>query len=433
MSVAANRREFLQGSTLAAASLLTPGLYASVAAQDNAKGGPFTVGVVGCGRGLSHIRAAIRSSQSRLKYICEVDSGRLANGMKIAEELVKDQQEDLPLPITDLRRMLEDDSVDAVFLALPNFWHAPASIMACVAGKHVYVEKPGSHNPWEAEMIVAAARKHKRVVQMGNQRRTWPGIREGIQKMQEGLIGNVLYARCWYNSARGSIGQGKPAAVPENLNWDLWQGPAGPEQEYLDNIAPYNWHWRWKYGNGELGNNGIHGLDVARWGLGVDYPEKVTYLGGRYHYDDDQETPDTGAALYHFGEKGISWDCSSCLPRREEKHSFVIFHGTEGSLHIQAAGYVAYDLKGAEIAKGTGPAGEQEHIDNFLTCIRTGEQPNSEIEDAQISTMLCHLGNIAYRTSSVVEFDPEQKKIVDNPAAMKLWKREYRDGWEPTI
>jgi len=431
MAIQESRRQFLQTSTLAAASALAPSLFVTGTARA-AFDQPLNVGVVGCGRGLSHIRAAIKSTNAKLTYICDVESGRLAGGMKLAESLLNENGGEMPTPEVDLRRLLDDPQLDAIFIAAPNHWHAPAAIMACNAGKHVYVEKPGSQNPWESEMIVAAAEKNKRVVQMGNQRRTWPGLREGIAKMKDGLIGETLYARCWYNSARGSIGKGKETEPPTNLNWDLWQGPAGPEQAFMDNIVPYNWHWVWHFGNGELGNNGVHALDVARWGLGVDHPKKVTYLGGRYHYDDDQETPDTGSALYDYGDKGISWESSSCLPRRDEKNSFVAFYGREGTLHIIGTGYVAYDLQGKEIAKGTGAGGEQEHIDNFLTCIRDGGTPNSVISDAQISSMMCHLGNIAYRTSSVVEFDPEQK-ILNNEPAMKLWKREYRSGWEPKV
>lgn len=433
MTTDTTRREFLQSSTLAAAGVLAHGLFRGAAAQESPTE-QLNVGVIGLGRGLAHVNAILNGKAARLNYICDVDTGRLERGMKTVEGKIKDldNKPEMPTPIGDLRRMLDDPKLDAIFVATTNHWHAPAAILGCTAGKHVYVEKPGSHTPWEGEQLIAAARKYNRVVQMGNQRRTWPGVQEMVQKLHDGAIGKLLYARCFYESARESIGIGKPAPVPASLNWDLWQGPA-PEREYKDNLVPYNWHWHWHYGNGELGNNGIHSLDVARWGLNVTYPKKITYLGGRYHFQDDQETPDTGTAVYDFGHCGISWECSSCHPRREEKLPICIFYGTEGTMHNTNTGWVQYDLQGKEVGKGNGPGGEQDHIDNFLGCIKSGETPNSEIEVGQTSTLLCHLGNIAYRTNSVLDFDGTSRKIVGNEEAAKLWKREYRDGWEPRI
>ncbi|MBM4075015.1 MAG: Gfo/Idh/MocA family oxidoreductase, partial [Planctomycetes bacterium] len=335
--------------------------------------------------------------------------------------------------VTDFRRMLDDPKLDTVFVATCNHWHAPATILACSAGKHVYVEKPGSHNPQEGEWMVAAARKYKRVVQMGNQRRTWSGLREGISKLNEGVIGKVLFARCWYNADRTTIGKGKVIPVPSHFDFDLWQGPA-PERPYLDNLVHYNWHWRWHWGGGELANNGIHGLDIARWGLGVDYPTQISFLGGRYHFDDDQETPDTGAAVFHFGDKGISWDVSSCHPRRDEKNDFVAFYGSEGTMHMDlGSSYRVVDLKGREIAKGSGTSGSDIHIQNFFDSIRMGKTPNSEIEEGQKSTLLCHLGNISYRLGRMLKFDPATRKIIGDKEAESMWGREYRNGWEPVV
>ena len=184
-------------------------------------------------------------------------------------------------------------------VAAPDHWHAPAAILACQAGKHVYVEKPCCHNPREGELAIAAARRHKRVVQVGTQRRSWPGVIEGIDKLRTGAIGRVLYSRGWYNNRRASIGHGKPAPVPAWLDYTLWQGPV-PERPYRDNILPYFWHWYWHWGTGELGNNGVHALDMCRWGLGVDYPTHVSSGGGRYRYDDDGQTPDTHTVTYDF-------------------------------------------------------------------------------------------------------------------------------------
>jgi predicted dehydrogenase len=427
MISAQTRRTFLQTSSLAAvATALAPHTWAEEKSAEETR--ELICAVIGTGRGMAHAAAILKAPHTKLAYLCDVDAKRLDTGMKA----IAAKNADSPVPIRDLRAALDDKKVDAVFIATCNHWHAPATIMACAAGKHVYVEKPGSHNAWEAETMVAAARKHQRTVQMGNQRRSWPALIEAVEKLRSGAIGKLLYARCWYDNARKTIGHGKPAPVPENLDYAQWQGPA-PEYAYKDNLLHYNWHWHWHFGGGELANNGIHALDVARWGLGVELPKTVSYTGGRYHYDDDQETPDTGVAQYDFGDVGIAWEGSSCHPRREEKHDFVIFYGSAGTLHIVNTGYVIYDLKGEKIAEGRGDGGEQIHIENFLDCVRTGKTPNSEIAIGQTSTLLCHLGNMSYRSGSVVKFDPATRKIIDNDAAQKYWKREYRAGWEPKV
>jgi predicted dehydrogenase len=319
-------------------------------------------------------------------------------------------------------------------VAAPNHWHAPATILGCSAGKHVYVEKPCSHTPEEGEMAVAAARKNKRIVQMGTQRRSWSGIAEAITKLHEGAIGKVLYARTWYNNRRPSIGHGKQTAAPDWLDWRMWQGPA-PDRPFKDNVVHYNWHWHWHWGNGELGNNGVHAIDVARWGLEVTYPIRVTAGGGKYRHQDDQETPDTMMVTYDFPEhKTITWEGLSWSPLGPHDDGFGIsFHGTDGSLVIRGADYVIYDMKLEEVAKGSGKAGDREHFDDFLDAVRTGRLPNADIEKAHQSTLLCHLGNIAYRTRSVLNTDPSNGHIQDNPAAMELWGREYEPGWEPKV
>ena len=425
-----SRRDFLQSSTLAAAAAMA----AHVHAENEAPESPSEIvncGVMGLGRGLTHAQRIIESNkQARLAYLCDVDQKRIAAGMKVIESLDKTAQ---PKPIQDFRRMLDDDSLDAVFIATCNHWHAPATILACKAGKHVYVEKPGSHNAREGELMVEAARAHKRVVQMGNQRRTWPAMREAVEKLQAGAIGKVHYARCVYIADRGTIGRGKPAPVPEGLDWELWQGPA-PEREYLDNIVHYNWHWRWHWGGGELANNGPHALDIARWGLDVDAPKTISHVAGRYHFDDDQETPDTGVVTYDFGHCGLAWDYSSCQPRKGQPLPMVEFTGDEGTLHIHGSpSYQFFDKQGKPTESGKSDGGEGDHIRNFLTCLRNGETPNMDVETGQKSTLLCHLGNIAYRTGRTIHFDPETRKIIGDEEATKLWTREYRPGFEPTV
>jgi predicted dehydrogenase len=413
-----DRRTFLQGAALAGTGLAAAGQ----------PGGRLAVAVIGLGRGLDHLAALVRLPDAEVRYLCDVDKNRLAHGLKAAEG----KAARTPRGVGDFRTILDDPAVDAVFIATCNHWHAPLTILACAAGKHVYVEKPGSHNAREGEWMVAAARRHKRVVQMGNQRRTWPSVREAIDKVRGGAIGRVTFARCFYNAQRPSIGRGKVVPVPSNLDYDLWQGPA-PERPYKNNVIHYNWHWHWNWGGGELANNGVHALDVARWGLGVDYPTRVSCTGGRYCYQDDQETPDTCVAAYTFGDRGITWEGSSCHARKGEGLPFVAFYGDGGILHITDPGYKIFDAAGKVVQEKAGEGGDLGHMAHFLHCVRTGERPHSEIEDAQRSTLLCHLGNIAYRTGRTVHFDPESRKIVGDPEADKLWGREYRKGWEPKV
>ncbi|HIG27981.1 MAG TPA: Gfo/Idh/MocA family oxidoreductase [Verrucomicrobiales bacterium] len=422
-----DRREFIKTSgtlSLGIGALSTvPSLQASDSAHEK-----IVVGVMGLGRGMAHVNAAIALPNAEVAYVCDVDTQRIDRALKT----VGDKQKKPVKGVQDFRKILDDKDVDVLMIATPNFWHAPATILACSAGKHVYVEKPGSNTAAEGEMMVAAARKNKRVVQMGNQRRSWPAFIEGIQKLHDGVIGDLRYARCWYNNSRGSIGQGKPAPVPSNLDYSMWQGPV-PERPYVDNLVHYNWHWRWNWGNGELGNNGIHALDVARWGLQVDLPKKVTYNGGRYHFDDDQETPDSGTAVYDYGKVGISWECSSCHRRRPEEYSFVTFYGDKGSLAFAGSGYSIYDLEGKLLEEGSGNSSTDIHVADFFNGIRNGTTPHSEIEDAQVSTLMCHLGNIGYRVGSTIHFDSDKHRIIKNRRAQKLWGKDYRNGWEPKV
>ncbi len=417
------RREFLGRSAALGAGLSVGAASILGAAGANER---FVVGVMGLGRGLGLITTMFKVPGVEVGAVCDVDRTRIDRAMRT----VTGVQERKPAGVQDFRRMLDDGALDAIFIATCNHWHAPATILACKAGKHVYVEKPGSHNPREGELMVAAARRHDRVVQMGNQRRSWPSVIEAIEKVRGGAIGTVRSARCWYSSRRGSIGKGKPAEVPAHLDYSLWQGPA-PERAYKSNLVHYNWHWHW--GNGELGNNGIHALDVARWGLGVDCPRTVSYVGGRYHHDDDQETPDTGVASFDFGHVGATWEGSSCHPRQPDHTPFVAFYGDGGSLAITDPGYILWDLAGKEVERGQARRDDPAHVANFLDCIRSGKRPNSDIEEGQKSTLLCHLGNIAYRTGETIDLDPATGRMKASKRAEELWGREYREGWEPSV
>jgi predicted dehydrogenase len=425
---AASRREFLRRTTTFSAGLtLAGGPLLLRGAESPAE--KIVVGVMGLGRGMDHVKALLQIPNTEIAWLCDVDETRLAR----AARTVAGAQTRSAREVKDVRTVLDDPAVDALFIAAPNHWHAPATILACAAGKHVYVEKPASHNAREGEWMVEAARRHRRVVQMGNQRRSWPAIREAMEKLRGGVIGPLRFARCWYTNARGSIGRGKEAPAPPHFDYTLWQGPA-PERPYRDNLVHYHWHWRWHWGGGELANNGIHALDLARWGLGVDYPRRVTFNGGRYHFDDDQETPDTGAAVFDFGTTGVTWDNSSCVPRAGENLAFVTFYGDHGSLACAGGGtYKVFDPKGKEIGQGSGPAGERDHFEDFFACIRSGRRPRADAAECQKSTLLCHLGNIAYRTGHALNIAPATGRVLNDPDASALWGREYRPGWEPKV
>jgi predicted dehydrogenase len=423
-----HRRGFLGA---AAAGLSTGLSYRFAGAGVIGASEKIVVAIIGTGgRGTGHADAFARLPSAEVGYVCDVDSRRAGQ----AADVVVKAGGKVPKIARDLRRVLDDKAVDAVVIATCNHWHAPAAILACSADKHAYVEKPCSHNPREGELLVEAARKHKRVVQMGNQRRSWATIAEVVEQLQGGVIGRVYLARCFYNNTRGSIGRGHEAAVPEWLDYDLWQGPA-PRRPYHDNYLHYNWHWFWHWGNGELGNNGIHSLDLCRWGMGVEFPVRVTSAGGRYAFEDDQETPDTHDVSFEFdGRKRITWEGISCNGYLPGVPTFsVIFYGDKGSLTLFDGGYTIQDLKGKETKKGKNGGGDQPHQTNFLAAIRSEATPNSEIAEGHKSTLLCHLGNIAHRTGRTLRCDPANGHVLDDPDAMKLWSREYEPGWEPKV
>jgi len=398
----------------------------------NAAGRKLRVAVMALGRGMAHIRALLVLPDVEIAYLAEVDPLRLAAGMK----LVSESQKAPCRGVVDFRTCLEDPTLDALFIAATNFWHTPAAVLAMQAGKHVYVEKPGSSNPYEAELIVAATRKYGKVVQMGNQRRTW--MREAIAALHAGAVGEVRFARSFYYASRASIAAPSRPASPD-LDLDLWQGPVADEPgRDIAKFVHYNWHWLWHWGNGELGNNGVHTLDILRWGLRVNYPRRISYNGGRYWHRDPQETPDTGTAVFDYGHCGMEWVQSSCTPRTAEKPTAeCVFYGDNGTFAITGGtttGWTVYDPKGVKVSEGKGPnAGDPPHVGNFLDAIRGNATLNSPIEEGQISAMLCHLGNIAYRTNVTVECDPATGRMINHPAGEKLWKRAYRKGWEPVL
>ncbi|MGC1273000.1 MAG: Gfo/Idh/MocA family oxidoreductase [Planctomycetaceae bacterium] len=425
-----DRRDFLGATAGLAASLYLSG---SATAAD-ASNKPVRIAVMGCGgRGGALAKSFAGQPGVTVATVCDPDSTRMTN---VAAALKK-QTGAAPTLQADIRKLLDDESIDALVVAAPNHWHGPATIMACGAGKHVYVEKPCSYNPAEGEMMIAAAAKNGRVVQVGTQRRSQSAIQEGIKLVHDGAIGEAYYGRSWYANVRGPIGKGEATDPPKELNYDLWQGPA-PRKPFHSNYLHYTWHWFWHWGNGEVGNNGPHSLDLCRQALQVEYPTRVVSSGGRYAYDDDQETPDTHVVGYEFdGGKQMMWEGLSCNRHGCDKTGFgATIHGNGGTLTISASGYVLYDDRGKEVRKQTGNGnGDAEHIPNFLAAVRAGDASllNCDIETGHKSTLLAHLGNIAHRTGRTLNCDNSNGHVKNDDEAMKLWRRDYEPGWEPTV
>jgi predicted dehydrogenase len=402
------------------------------------------VAVIGTnGRGLAHVQCLNLPNVS-IAAICDVDERAIAKGVK---ETVKFQSAP-PAGVKDFRRVLEDKSIDAVTIATPDHWHAPMAILALAAGKHVYVEKPCSHNPREGELLIAAVAKYKRVCQMGNQRRSFPTMHEAMGLLREGIIGEPKFAKAWYANKRGPIGHGKPVPVPGWLDYEMWQGPA-PRRDYVDNLVHYNWHWHWNWGTGEALNNGTHEVDVCRWALGMDWPVRVSSNGGRYFYQDDWETPDTQVIAWDYADgKTITWEGRSCngFPVEGKDRGALIF-GTKGVALLENANYTFWDSDRRVLQKHTatviadptntvsasGIALDQLHVKNFLECIRTGAANNSPISEGHKSVAMLQLGNVAWRVGRQLTLDPKDGHILHDKDAAKLWGREYQHGWEPKV
>lgn len=427
MNPVIDRRDFLRTSTAIGSTIGVLAATGMAQARVNAND-IISIAVIGAnGQGLKHLSYFGQQPGVEISYICDVDERIFPKAMA----LVAEGQKQKPKQVRDFRKVLDDPSVDAVSIATPNHWHAPLTILACAAGKHVYVEKPCSHTAEEGELAIRAARKYDRIVQMGNQRRSRADYIEAIGKIHAGVIGKVHLARTWYNNRRETIGVGRHVPVPRELDYSLWQGPA-PERPYVDNLLHYNWHWRWHWGGGELANNGIHALDVARWGMNVTFPTRITSSGAKVRFDDDQETPDTQYVTYEFDKKIITWEGLSWSPYGPGGSRFGIsFHGEEGTMNLHDMGYTIFDRQNNEVETITQSGSDSDHYANFVSAIRNKAKPLSDIELAHQSSLLCHLGNISYRVQRTIKTDSQNGHIINDSEAQQLWRREYRKGWEP--
>lgn len=425
----ANRRQFLkQTSTLIAGAAL--GMGGSRAAGANER---IVLGVIGPGgQGSSLLSSFAAQKDTEVAYVCDVDSNRTS----AAAQAVEKATGKAPKSVKDMRAIFDDRAVDAVIIATPDHWHAPATILACDAGKHVYVEKPCSHNIREGRLMVEAARRNNRVVQVGTQSRSADYVRRAMELLHGGAIGEVLVAKVWNSQLRANIGHARPSDPPANLDFDLWVGPA-PMVPYQSNLLPSIWRWWYAFGAGDIGNDGVHDIDLGRWGLGVEtHPTTITALGGKYFFDDDQQFPDTQTVIFEYtgagtrGKKQLIYEQRIWSPYVQEGYeNGNAFYGTKGMLILgKHSGWQLFGPRNAPGEKASGQLDGAPHHRDFLDCIRSGRRPNADIEIGHLSTSLAHLGNIATRVGRVLHFEPKTEQFAGDEEASRLLRRTYREG-----
>jgi predicted dehydrogenase len=426
---ATGRRSFLKQVGLGAAAL---GSVNVARAGDDRR---VVLGIIGPGgMGSGHIRHLAGRKDVSIAYVCDPDANRLAQAVKETES----RGGKAPRAVKDLRQVYDDKAVDAVVIATPDHWHAPAAILGLDAGKHVYVEKPCCHNVREGRLMVEAAKRSGKLVQVGTQSRSTAVVREAMQRIQEGEIGEIRVAKAWNSQLRRAIGKSKPAAPPEYLDYDLWVGPA-PMVPYRPNMLPGIWRWWYDFGCGDIGNDGVHDLDVACWGLGAtSHPSRITCLGGKYFFDDDQQFPDTQYAVFEYPIAGRPGQMRQLIFEQRIWSPYVqegyengaAFYGTKGVLIIgHSVGWKLYGERNKLLAERTGGADLDAHHNNFLACVR-GEQKqlNADAMAGHLSAGLVHLANIGARVGRVLHFDPAKEQILNDPEANGLVRRQYREG-----
>ena len=382
----------------------------------------ITAALIGCGgRGGSFM--------DHVQYVCDPDQNRLASA---AERIGANSSR----AFTDMRRIFDNPQIDAVFIATPDHWHAPAAIMACEAGKHVYVEKPSSHNLRESRLLLDAARRNDVVVQHGTQQRSSSFMADAIQMLREGIIGDVLVAKAWNIQRRGNIGHETPSDPPPGLDYDQWVGPA-EFVPFQKNRFHYSWHWWYNFGTGDLGNDGAHEMDYARWGLGVDtLPSRISGVGGKYYFDDDQQFPDTATCVFEYPGDGTVGSRRQLIfeMRIWSKNypynvdSGAEFYGTQGKMFVSKRGklQILNDQNQRIDPQQRKGSRSKSHVEDFFDATRTGRRPHADILEAHRSVAPIHLGNLAVRLGRSFDFDPQREVILDDDEANRLLSRPYR-------
>ncbi len=433
-----SRRSFLKKTAAAgSAAIVAPTIVQANVFGANDRINAAVLGVNG--RGKAHIQGFMAQDNVQVTTLCDPDMGSLKErGASFKEKYGKKVALE-----QDIHNVMADKDIDVVSIAMPNHWHSLATIMACQAGKDVYVEKPGSHNIWEGRKMVEAAHKYDRIVQHGVQLRSSPAVNEAIDLLRDGYIGRVYMARGLVFRWRDDIGDKGFSPVPDDLDYDLWTGPA-PMRPFTRNLVHYNWHWHWDYGNGDVGNQGIHETDLCMWGLDVGLPTKITSMGGKFLWDDCKEVPEVLTSVYHYPDedKIIQFEVRPWCTNTEDGATVGnIFYGDKGILVVD--GYDKYKTflgqdrtpgksgsDGANAATGMerGAGGTDGHFANFIEAVRKHDQTilNGPVETAHLSSGLAHLGNIAYRLGRVLTFDPSAEKFVNDEEADQMLTRNYR-------
>ncbi len=433
-----DRRDFIHGAGATAVGVTAA---MAVVGASGAAPGPndrVTVAVIGVrGRGNKLLTTFASLPDVDVKFVCDLDESVLKSRTEQVASLVGRR----PQSIGDFRRALDDEAVDAIVLGTPDHWHALPTIMACQAGKDVYVEKPDGHNAIEGRTMVAAAKKYKRVVQMGTQARSGPHIAAAMAYLKEGAIGRPLFAKAWESSRQGSIGHPPDGKPPSGVDYNFWLGPA-PERAFNPNRFHGRWRWFFDYGTGDLGNDGVHRLDTARRALEAalaaegktlpKFPRSVSASGGKYYFDDDQQWPDTMMVTYDYPGAILTYEMRvwSPYPLEGESEGSAVF-GDEGYVVIGNSRWRAFDRKGKLIREEKGAYNDAGHAQNFIDCMRSRNRPSADLETVgHPSSMLCHLGNCAWRAGRSLRFDPETYTFAGDPKANQyLTRPEYRKPW----
>ena len=397
----------------------------AVAANDS-----VTVGMIGLGgRGRGLLSGFSGLPGVNVGYLCDADQASLERAANVLEQAGK------PVPKTtnDMRRVFDTQDVDAVVVATPDHWHAPATILACDAGKDVYVEKPASHNIREGRLMVDAARRNSRIVQVGTQSRSRPSTIKAIEIARSGDLGEIYMTKAWNVQLRDNIGRKPNSPIPPGVDYDTWLGPA-PWIPFNENRFHYKWHWHWHFGTGDAGNDGAHQIDIARWALGLDYPQEASGMGGKLYFDDDQQTPDTMNVIFRTGNRALIWEMR--IWNRygmDGQENGVAVYGSDASVHIgrwdRKWGYKLYDGKGKLVEHNDADDEGDDHMRNFIECIRSRKLPNADISIGHLSGVYCHLANIVSRTGRNLRFDQETETIIGDPQANLYVKRAYRTHW----